>query len=60
VVAQGVETREQAEFLRAHACDEFQGFYFNRPLSAHKFTELLRTQDTDATLADSRAASAMW
>jgi len=60
VVAQGVETREQAEFLRAHACDEFQGFYFNRPLSAHKFTELLRTQDTDASLTDSRAASAMW
>jgi diguanylate cyclase (GGDEF)-like protein len=60
VVAQGVETREQAEFLKAHACDEFQGFYFNRPLSAHKFTELLRAQDTDATLTDSRAASAMW
>jgi hypothetical protein len=32
VVAQGVETRERAEFLRAHACDALQGFYFNRPL----------------------------
>jgi EAL domain-containing protein (putative c-di-GMP-specific phosphodiesterase class I) len=57
VVAQGVETREQAEFLRAHACDEFQGFYFNKPLSAHKFTELLRAQDSGATLTGSRAAS---
>jgi EAL domain-containing protein (putative c-di-GMP-specific phosphodiesterase class I) len=31
VVAQGVETRQQAELLRTHACDELQGFYFNRP-----------------------------
>jgi len=59
VVAQGVETKEQAEFLRAHACDEFQGFYFNKPLSAQKFTELLRAQDTGATLTGSRAALAM-
>jgi diguanylate cyclase (GGDEF)-like protein len=57
VVAQGVETREQAEFLRAHACDEFQGFYFNKPLSTHQFTELLRAQDTGATLTGSRVAS---
>jgi diguanylate cyclase (GGDEF)-like protein len=58
VVAQGVETKEQAEFLRAYACDEFQGFYFNKPLSAHKFTELLRAQDSGATLTGSRVALA--
>lgn len=34
LVAQGVETREQAEYLREHACDEVQGFYFNRPVPA--------------------------
>jgi diguanylate cyclase (GGDEF)-like protein len=45
VVAQGVETKEQAEFLREHACDEFQGFYFNKPMSALQFTELLRVQN---------------
>jgi diguanylate cyclase (GGDEF)-like protein len=55
VVAQGVETREQAEFLRAHACDQFQGFYFNKPLAAHKFAELLRAQDRGATLTSSPA-----
>jgi diguanylate cyclase (GGDEF)-like protein len=59
VVAQGVETKEQAEFLRANACDELQGFYFNKPLSAHKSTELLRAQDTGITLVGSRAALAM-
>jgi len=50
VVAQGVETREQAEFLRAHACDELQGFYFNKPMSAAQFTALLHLKVADATL----------
>ena len=44
VVAQGVETKEQAELLRERACDEFQGFYFSKPVSAQQFTELLQTQ----------------
>jgi diguanylate cyclase (GGDEF)-like protein len=56
VVAQGVETREQAEFLRQHACDEVQGFYFNKPMPTHQFTELLRAQDTSVTLTGSGAA----
>ncbi len=41
VVAQGVETRAQADFLRAHACDELQGFYLNRPLPPDEFSVLL-------------------
>ena len=45
VVAQGVETKEQADFLRHHACDELQGFYFNRPLPADEFTEVLRNRN---------------
>jgi EAL domain-containing protein (putative c-di-GMP-specific phosphodiesterase class I) len=44
VVAQGVETKEQADFLRKHACNECQGFYFNKPLSIQQFTELLYAQ----------------
>ncbi|WP_114972058.1 putative bifunctional diguanylate cyclase/phosphodiesterase [Rhodoferax ferrireducens] len=44
VVAQGVETREQAEYLRQNACDEFQGFYLNEPVPADQITELLRKQ----------------
>ena len=57
VVAQGVETKEQATFLRERACDEFQGFYFNKPLSAHDFTELLRAQNLSAPLAPYDAPS---
>jgi diguanylate cyclase (GGDEF)-like protein len=44
VVAQGVETRAQLDFLREHACDELQGFYFNRPVPADQFAKLLQGQ----------------
>jgi diguanylate cyclase (GGDEF)-like protein len=54
VVAQGVETKEQAEHLRLHACDELQGFYFKRPLPVDEFTELLRGQATEITYIGKR------
>jgi diguanylate cyclase (GGDEF)-like protein/PAS domain S-box-containing protein len=43
VVAEGVETLEELEFLRANRCDEAQGFYVSRPISAERFAELLIT-----------------
>ena len=54
VVAQGVETKEQADFLRQNACDEFQGFYLNKPVPADQMVELIRAQadppDIDSNL----------
>jgi diguanylate cyclase (GGDEF)-like protein/PAS domain S-box-containing protein len=43
VVAEGVETLEQSEFLRARDCDEAQGYYFSRPVPPEQFASLLRT-----------------
>jgi diguanylate cyclase (GGDEF)-like protein len=43
VIAEGVETREELEFLQAHHCDEAQGYYFSRPVPPEQFAELLRT-----------------
>jgi diguanylate cyclase (GGDEF)-like protein/PAS domain S-box-containing protein len=42
VIAEGVENEAQLSFLRAHQCDEIQGYYFSRPLSADKVADMLR------------------
>ena len=42
VVAEGVETAEQERFLREHACDEIQGYYFSRPVAHDAFADLQR------------------
>lgn len=44
VVAEGVENAAQFEFLRAEGCDEFQGFWFYRPLTWQQLTGLLVSQ----------------
>ena len=44
VVAEGVETHEQAKFLRANGCDEFQGYLISRALSAPEFERFLDKQ----------------
>ena len=41
VIAEGVETQEQLEFLRGLSCDEVQGFLFAKGIPAEEFTELL-------------------
>ncbi|HUP60990.1 MAG TPA: EAL domain-containing protein [Thermoanaerobaculia bacterium] len=41
VVAEGVENAEQFAFLRNRKCDEAQGFYFSRPVSADELTHTL-------------------
>jgi len=42
VIAEGVETAKQVAYLLANQCDQIQGYYFSRPVSAAAFAELLR------------------
>jgi EAL domain-containing protein (putative c-di-GMP-specific phosphodiesterase class I) len=42
VIAEGVETEAQMSFLRAHHCDEIQGYYFSKPLSSDDVVDKLR------------------
>lgn len=41
VVAEGVETQAQMDFLKAHQCDEIQGYLLSPPVPAEQFAELL-------------------
>jgi EAL domain-containing protein (putative c-di-GMP-specific phosphodiesterase class I) len=41
VVAEGVETAAQLDFLRDHGCDEVQGYFFSKPVPPEEFERLL-------------------
>lgn len=43
VVAEGVETLDQLQFLRSLDCDEMQGYFVSRPVPAHSFPEILES-----------------
>jgi EAL domain-containing protein (putative c-di-GMP-specific phosphodiesterase class I) len=42
VIAEGVETEAQLDFLKTYHCDEIQGYYFSKPINADEFTSLLK------------------
>lgn len=44
VIAEGVETKEQAEMLRSFGCSQMQGYYFSRPLPEREYEELLKSK----------------
>lgn len=49
VIAEGVETEEQLNFLKEKSCDEFQGFYFSKPLDKDQFHKLMTSYETVPT-----------
>ncbi len=64
VVAEGVETAAQLEFLKAVRCDEYQGYHFSHPLPARDFERLVRESRSsdiltpdDATRTHSKLAA---
>ena len=50
VIAEGVETIEQLEYLKAHNCDEVQGYYYGYPVSPEEFTEFFNREFLKASL----------
>jgi diguanylate cyclase (GGDEF)-like protein/PAS domain S-box-containing protein len=56
VVAEGVETPEQMEFMRSHDCEEVQGYLFSHPLEPSEMTTLLRESTPVCPTASDRSA----
>lgn len=50
VSAEGVETEEQLQFLRSNQCDEIQGYFFSRPVSADEALRLMERQTASGAM----------
>jgi diguanylate cyclase (GGDEF)-like protein len=48
IIAEGVETEAQLDFLRQEGCEQVQGYYFSRPLSRENATQYLKDYSSDA------------
>ncbi|MEG2732338.1 MAG: EAL domain-containing protein [Clostridium sp.] len=47
IVAEGVETREQVEFLRKAGCEMVQGFYYSKPVPVEEFERMLQEESLE-------------
>jgi diguanylate cyclase (GGDEF)-like protein/PAS domain S-box-containing protein len=56
VIAEGVEDEAQMSFLRAHQCDEIQGYYFSKPLTVDKVADKLRLNSADNAFSANHGA----
>jgi EAL domain-containing protein (putative c-di-GMP-specific phosphodiesterase class I) len=52
VIAEGVENETQMSFLRQHLCDEIQGHYFSKAVSAEEAASMLQSEDSFGDLDD--------
>jgi EAL domain-containing protein (putative c-di-GMP-specific phosphodiesterase class I) len=55
VIAEGVETREQRDFLARHGCNAYQGFLFSEPLDIKRFEAVVHAQTSAERLPARRA-----
>jgi diguanylate cyclase (GGDEF)-like protein/PAS domain S-box-containing protein len=56
VIAEGVENDAQMSFLRAHHCDEIQGYYFSKPLAVEQVADKLRLTSAENALSANHGA----
>ena len=47
MIVEGVETKEQADFLLSKGCSEMQGYYFYKPMSPEDFDKIFETKDIE-------------
>lgn len=47
LIAEGVETKDQLDFLKEHKCDQGQGYYFSKPLSQDQFMKWVSEQNSN-------------
>jgi EAL domain-containing protein (putative c-di-GMP-specific phosphodiesterase class I) len=50
LVAEGVESKDQYDFLARHSCEEMQGYFFSRPLPSAEFERLVRLEQPQAVV----------